>query len=126
MKTIGMGKIIAKAVVLLFVILLSVLFIGPVKASGAEPDAHVQSIYYHELESRFREVLEYELQKEGMENAGINISCITDISGNRTVTVSVHHYKIDRMSENEKTEFIGEISSVGFADDSITVVYELI
>ena len=81
--------------------------------------------YYQELEARFTNVLRATLEDEGFCNAGINVTSIIKISGQREYSVLVHHDRFDRMNEAEKKQYEERLGRIEFPENGCSVVYKV-
>ena len=125
-------NIISVALNFLFYIVLTVALILVVslfhgmKASGEEDVESTRSAYYHEMEEVFYDVLTVTLTNDGYTNAGINISSIINADGTREYKVMIHHDVLTRMDDDEKNEFIAELSNLKFTDPDVPVTYGIL
>lgn len=115
-----------KKMVLLFVatFVIGFIILG-INVAGEESTVKSNRAYYHELEARFRNVLEAKLERHGYHNTGINISSVINADGRRTYTVSLHNDRFDYMSESDRDYFLNDLASVAFADNETPVIYEI-
>lgn len=72
--------------------------------------------YYREMEAAYVNDIRSLLTAKGYENSGITMTYVIDVDGMRTYTVTIHHGKIDRLSEEEKQELLAECREVAFPD----------
>lgn len=79
--------------------------------------------YYAALEQEYLERTRQLLEAEGLRDCGINIRWVDDGSGNREYTVLLHHRKLDRMSEQEKSALGNMLSRIEFRDVSCSFSY---
>lgn len=71
---------------------------------------------YKEMEAAYEEDIRSLLTEKGYENSGITMTHVIDENGKRTYTVTIHHGRIDRLSEEEKQELLFECSEIDFPD----------
>ncbi len=122
-KVAGKGNVIYNFMVILFALLL---FLGISNTvAGKEENEESQSAYYHELEERFQNVLQEELQRDGYRDCGITISSITVATGARSYQVLLHHHKFAEMTGEERAEVLAGISEITFPDQSCQVTYDI-
>lgn len=125
-KKIRRINFIAKLVGLIPLVLLIAMIFFKTNASGQDDIRETKSDYYHELESRYMEVLKAELGRKGMGSAGITMTSIIDINGDRTYKVQLHHEKISNMDEEAQAEFLQYMATIDFADSVTPVVYTIL
>ncbi len=114
-----------RMVVLTLVIVLSVVMITGMRAKG-EAENKADGVYYDSMEDTFETVLRDVLNRNGYQNAGINISSIIYPDGTREYRVAIHHDRFDNMSESECNDFLENISSLSFTNASIPVNYSIL
>lgn len=107
------------------VILMAMLFFGT-NVDGQDDIRETKNDYYHELEGRYMEVLKAELSRKGMGSAGITMTSIIDIKGDRTYKVQLHHEKIGKMDEEARESFLEYMATIDFADGETPVVYSIL
>lgn len=72
--------------------------------------------HYREMEADYISRMKSLLTEEGYENSGITMTWVEDEEGERIYTVTIHHGRIDKLSETEKGILIEECESVEFPD----------
>lgn len=119
-------RLFIKIVLLIpLVILTAILFFGN-SANGQDDIRESKTDYYREMESRYMEVLRSELGRKGMGSAGVTLTSVIDINGDRSYNVVLHHEKISKMDEEEKQAFLDDMDGISFADNSVLVEYEIL
>lgn len=119
-------KLLLKMILLVpLIVLVSLLFFGN-SANGQTDVRESKNEYYHELEERYMEVLRSELGRHGMGSAGVTMTSVIDINGDRSYNVVLHHEKIEKMDEEQRDEFMAYIDGISFADCTIPVSYEIL
>lgn len=79
--------------------------------------------YYAALEQEYLEKTRQLLEAEGLRDCGVNIRWVDDGSGNREYTVLLHHRKLNRMSDREKSDLGNMLSGIEFRDASCSFFY---
>lgn len=119
-------RILLKLLILVpLVILIAMLFFGT-NVAGQDDIRETKNDYYHELEGRYMEVLKAELTRKGMGSAGITMTSIIDIKGDRTYKVQLHHEKIGKMDDEARESFLEYMATIDFADGETPVVYSIL
>lgn len=70
--------------------------------------------YYREKERQLVSETRAFLNAEGFVDSGIMLTHITETDGSRRYTMTVHHAKIDKMSEEEQQRLLAELESFAF------------
>lgn len=60
-----------------------------------------------------KEIRSY-LSKQGFENSGVNLTCITEENGNRTYQVELNHKRISKLNEEEKENLFSKVRGKAF------------
>lgn len=113
-----------KIIILLAAIILGLSFTQYVK--GSEKENVSDEVYYKNLEKNFVEVLRTSLTKEGYSSAGITINSITRPCEDREYTVSIHHYLISELDENEKSELLGRLDKITYPYENCKISYKFV
>ena len=87
------------------------------KAFGKEK-VELNEKYYSVLENAMKENVKDYLNNNGYTNSGIMITHSVDGEGYRKYTVTVHHGRIDRMEESERSELSRKLSEFDFEADN--------
>lgn len=64
--------------------------------------SRIEEKYYRELEHDYVEEIRSFLAQEGYKNSGVTMTKIIEESGMRNYTVTIHHRKINSLTEKEK------------------------
>ena len=121
------GVLISKKsmyVIMLIIIILMFWFMH-ISAKGEEKTADSKRAYYHELEKRYENVVRKTLEIKGYSNAGITITARIETDGSRSFNTKIHHFKFNKMDDDEKNNLLEEISQISFTDAESIVTYEL-
>lgn len=82
--------------------------------------------YYRGLERELvRETREY-LGQEGFQNSGVTITRVIDTDGIREYTVTVHHGKINEMSEDARESLKEELAKLTFMAENCIFCHEFL
>lgn len=82
--------------------------------------------FYEEMEDNYTETLGETLSDKGYRNAGITMTKVFYKSGEREYTVKIHHKRVERLSEEEKSGLLEELSEIGFSDEECRVCLKFI
>lgn len=83
---------------------------GTVKGQETGSNAELEA-YYKELENRLLEDTKTYLTEEGFHNSGVTLNRIVDSDGKREYTFTIHHNRIDRMSEAERQKLASKLTT---------------
>lgn len=97
-------------------LLVTVFCILGVRTGKNSRTSKLEEKYYREMEEDYVSEIRSLLTKEGYENSGITMTWAIDEKGERIYTVTIHHGRIDRLSEKEKSALIAECKAVEFPD----------
>lgn len=64
---------------------------------------------YRVMEEEFLSVARRILLEKGCKNVGLTLTYITDVQGNRTYTMTMHHARLDNMETREMTLLEGRL-----------------
>ena len=64
------------------------------------------------------------LKENGYTNSGVTLTYVTDADGNQEYTFTIHHKRINDMSEEERETLSGEMMQTCNASGSYNVTYE--
>lgn len=81
--------------------------------------------YYAVLEKEYREKTQILLEEEGYRNCGINLTWVSYEDGSREYTLLLHHRKLERMSDEEKTALQDILSETEFQKETCSFRYLL-
>lgn len=78
--------------------------------------AEAEEEYYKEMEEIYVGEIRAFLEEAGYRNSGIMMTRIIDEEGERCYTVTIHHDKLDKLSDAEKKELLDACSRIAFPD----------
>ena len=109
----------------LVIVLCFALVLLKIDAAGESDTEKTRSAYYHELENRYKQVVKYNLENNGLRNAGINITAVINADGSRAYLVEIHHEKYESFDEIKKQEILTSLAAINFADNEspVSVVF---
>ena len=117
------GKVFGIVTVILVLIIIFCVK-GTVMSRERSEHARVNR-YYAALEQEYLERTHKLLEEEGLRNCGVNLRWVTDEGGNREYTILLHHRKLNRMSEEEKSVLAIMLSKMEFRHEACRFQYEL-
>lgn len=115
----------------LLVIIIAFCVAGTVKGQESGPNAEPEA-YYREVESQFLDDTKLYLTEQGFSNSGVTLNRIVDAEGNREYTFTIHHSRIDKMSDADRRHLANQLSEreVSVLDasnsDNCTIHYEFL
>lgn len=115
------GKVFGVLTVLL--VLIIVFCVKGTVMSRENDERGRQNHYYAVLEREYLERTRLLLEEEGLRDCGVNLRWIADGNGNREYTILLHHRKLNRMSEQEKSALEDMLSEIEFRDASCSFLY---
>lgn len=113
------------AITVLLVIITAYFFVETVKCE-ADVAAEEVEIYYQEKEAWLVTEARAFLNEEGFQNSGIMLTKVVDEDGCREYTLTVHHGKIDRMTEEEREILLGKMEQLVFSGEGISFFHEFL
>ncbi len=81
--------------------------LGIVHSRNRERSAATEQ-YYHTARQEYIQEIKNYLEEKGYADSGITMNYVTDGDGNVEYTVTIHHRKIDKLNEEEKTHLAEE------------------
>ena len=89
-------------------------FVCGTVVSQADGNVTVDEESFPLLEEEYVEEIKSLLEELGYENSGVNLTMVTDSEGNRSYQVKLHHKRIHRLTEEEKTVLFATIEDMAF------------
>lgn len=83
-------------------VLITVLCISGTVMSREKRTEEAEGKYYRELGSIYAEEMREFLKGQGYADCGVTVTSVEDESGARRYIVTIHHGRIDRMTQTEK------------------------
>lgn len=117
------GKLFEVVTVLL--VLVVVLCVKGTVTSKESDARGKKNRYYAVLEQGYRDRTRQLLEEQGLRDCGINIRWVADVDGSREYTILLHHRKLNRMTEEEKSVLTDMLAEMEFQDEACSFLYEL-
>ena len=124
-KTGMAGKIGFAAVTVLLVLATALLF-GATAKSGTDIRIGETEEYYLAKERELTVKIAELLRQKGFENSGIMVTRVVEEDGSRRYTVTVHHGRIDDMSDKEREELLECLADLSFTDDACSFTHRFL
>lgn len=74
--------------------------------------------YYQELEKGLVEDARLLLSERGFDNSGVMLTRVIDENGSRQYTLTIHHGRISKMSEEDREILMAELEQIVFEDEN--------
>ena len=103
-------------IISIFLILIIAFCISGTVLSQSSHESKIEEKYYREMENIYVQEIRDLLTDRGYENSGITMTHVIDENGMRTYTVTIHHGRIDRLSETEREELLAQCSEITFPE----------
>lgn len=83
-------------------------------------------IFYQEKEAWLVKETRDFLREEGFQNSGVMLTKVVDTDGSREYTLTVHHGKIDEMTEEERAILLGKMEHLMFSGEGVYFFHEFL
>ena len=113
---------VAFYVVTVVLILIIVLCVGGTARSESRDEA--QRVENRVQEQQLLTGVRQYLKNNGYTNSGVTLTYVTDADGDPEYTFTIHHKRINDMSEEEREAFSAELMQVCNASGSYSISYE--
>lgn len=104
--------------VTIILVLVTAFFCAGTVMSRTDFDARELESYYREKESRLVKDTWTYLNRQGFADSGVMLTRVVEADGSRAYTVTVHHGRLDSLSEAEREQLAEELEELAFQDDS--------
>ena len=94
--------------------------------SQSDIGAQEMENYYRAQEKELLEETKEYLNELGYQNSGVTLTRVVDAEGNREYTFTIHHHKIDKMSEEERVELAQTLACIAVIDENCTFFHEFL
>ena len=111
---------VAFYVVTVVLILIIVLCVGGTARSESRDEAQRVE---NRVQEQLTDVRQY-LKNNGYTNSGVTLTYVTDADGDPEYTFTIHHKRINDMSEEEREAFSAELMQACNASGSYSISYE--
>lgn len=98
-----------------FVLIIAFCICGTV-ISQSKHAGRAEEQYLHAIEQEYTGAVRKLLAKQGYENSGITMTRVTDTDGSREYTVTIHHRRLSKLSEEKRQELLAEFEGLEFPD----------
>ncbi len=103
-----------------------ILFCVAITVEGkSQPDKKANDLYYAKQEAEWKPLIRTCLEEAGIHNAGIMITHTEDGDGNREYTIRVHHERIGKMTDEERSTLEKALAGIAYQDAFCTATAEL-
>lgn len=119
-----MGGKLFGAVTALFLLVIIFCVKGTVTSRESE-ERGKKNRYYAVLEQEYRDRTRQLLEEQGLRDCGINIRWVANVDGSREYTILLHHKKLNRMTEEEKSVLTDMLAEMEFKDEACSFQYKL-
>ena len=79
--------------------------------------------YYAVLEQEYLDRTKQVLEEQGLRDCGVNLRWVADGDGSREYTMLLHHRKLNRMTEEQKSVLTDMLIEVEFQDEACSFYY---
>ncbi|MCD7836280.1 MAG: hypothetical protein LUG83_06485 [Lachnospiraceae bacterium] len=98
---------------------------GTVIGQSRINDEEMETFYQMKEDEMVCEVRRY-LNENGFRNSGVALTRVTDAEGNREYTLTVHHDRIDVMSDEERNDLKNRLSAFDFLTEECSFRHEFL
>ncbi len=103
-RTTDYRKTAAFFIATFLLVLISAFFITATVLSQSNIGQQELENYYRQQEKQLLNQTKEQLRELGYANSGVTLTRVVDEAGDREYTFTIHHGKIDRMSEKERAD----------------------
>lgn len=121
-----LGSTITFAVATFCLIVIIAFCVTGTVVSKTDMGAQEMEQYYRAQEKLWLKETKECLTEMGFLNSGVTLTRVVDENGNRAYTFTIHHGKIDRMCEEERTELADLLLSEAEFDENCTFYHEFL
>lgn len=118
-KEFAITTIITVALVLIIAFCISETVIGQDKG-----DAKAKEQYYQTAEREYVQEIRRLLKEEGFSNSGVTMNRVIEADGTREYTVTIHHRRIEGLSDEQKKGLLSECQELGFPVENCSIFHE--
>lgn len=94
-------------------------------ASRESVECGKRNHYYAVLEQEYLDRTHQVLEEQGLSGCGVNLRWVADGNGSREYTILLHHRKLNRMTEEEKSDLTDMLAKMEFQDEACSFYYVL-
>lgn len=123
MRKTGSLKFAAATTILVLIAALS--FAGTAMSRTGFSDPELEG-YYRELEEQLVRDTRAYLNENGFTDSGVTLYRVVEADGSREYTVTVHHWRIDRMAETEREALARALGALTFEGEDCSFSHEFL
>ena len=121
-----LGSTIAFVAVTIFLIAVIAFCVAGTVISQTDIGAQEMENYYREQEKELLAETKAYLNENGFQKSGVTLTRVVDSEGKREYTFTIHHGKIDKMSEAERIELAESLAEWAVIDENCTFCHEFL
>lgn len=125
MKKVWNSRILFWAVTCSLVVIIAFCVTGTVASRSDIAVQELENYYRVQEKELLRETKEF-LREMGFKNSGVTLTRVVDGEGHREYTFTIHHGKIDKMSEAERAELGKLLLTKAVLDENCTFYHEFL
>ncbi len=111
---------------MLILTLISVYFCAGTVMSRTNLSVQEMEGYYREKEKTLVQDVKDFLDGEGFVHSGVMLTRVVDTDGSRVYTLTVHHGKIDKMCQENRTMLMERLEGIVFEDEDCSFRHEFL
>lgn len=111
---------------MLILTLISVYFCAGTVMSRTNLSVQEMEGYYREKEKTLVQDVKDFLDGEGFVHSGVMLTRVVDMDGSRVYTLTVHHGKIDKMCQENRTMLMERLEGIVFEDEDCSFRHEFL
>lgn len=115
------GKTFGVLTVLL--VLIIVFCVKGTVTSRESAESGKKNHYYAVLEQAYLDRTQQLLEEQGLRDCGVNLRWVAEADGSREYTILLHHRKLNRMTEQEKSVLADMLAETEFQDEACSFCY---
>lgn len=110
----------------MILILMATLFSSLTVFSRTKLEGREVEAYYLEKENDLKQEIRDFLNANGFTNSGVMLTRVVDADGAREYTITMHHGKLDCMTDAERESLVGDLEELSFDDEKCSFSYEFL
>lgn len=117
----------AKFVIITMILLLITTFsVTGTVMSQSRGENPIDAQHYRTIENRYIACVRDRLEEQGYKNAGITMTKIVELDGEREYTVLIHHKRINALEESERLMLAETLGNTYFSVEGCDFAYEFL
>lgn len=89
-------------------------------------DARAEEQYYRVAEQEYMQEIRNLLEEKGYCNSGVTMNRVIEEDGTREYIVTIHHRRIENLSDEQKNALVTECQSIGFPVENCSFCHEFL